>query len=181
MNKDIYDSPYTERRKNIFYESSREVLSNLPECNTMEEIEEKNELAMYEFFKVKQETFNTYLKRKFEVDGIFVFLNICFKKNFSISLPHMICVAFRNETNYAELFHLFLHSYNPILKTHIGVFPNLHDKFLYTFSLINANFDLEKCNSGFHYSTDKYQFVIKTSVQFDIILAYHEISKGESS
>lgn len=181
MSKDIYDSPsFNKRRKNIFYENSQSFLATMKECSTLEEIKRKNETATFEFFKTTPELFNQFLLQKFRIKSIIEFLDICHRKKINFTLPNNICVAFKNEANYAELSHFFLYHNNLVLRTYVGNFLNLHDKMLYKFILIHANFDLEKCTAGFHYSTDSFQFLIKNSALFDLTVAYNDVRKDES-
>ena len=56
---------------------------------------------------------------------------------------------------------------------------NLHNDDVGKFTLIRANFDLEaeknKFYFGYHFSTEKFKFFIKSSLQFDLTIVYQEI------
>ncbi len=90
-------------------------------------------------------------------------------------------VCFLEEATDAEELAIRLYNYQAtVIENSLGRTQlNLHDDTVRKFTLIRANFDLEtekkRFNYGYHFSTERFRFFIKSSAQFDLSIVYEEL------
>lgn len=173
-----------------FEDETREYES-LSEIVTIEDLIQKEKSSKSEAYKVSTALLNDFLKRRFEHD-LPDFMKLYSKAHFSglgfefegegIVLPVASTTAcYLGETNNPEHLAAYLADYQasvvrgPFGETRL----NLHNDTIYKFTIIRANFSLEaeknKFYFGYHFTTDKFRFFIKSSVQFDLTVVYEEL------
>lgn len=90
-------------------------------------------------------------------------------------------VCFLMETDDArELSSMLFHYQATVIENHLGMTQlNLHDDNVRKFTLIRAKFNLETekkhFNFGYHFSTEKFRFFVKSSSQFDLSVVYEAL------
>lgn len=175
-----FDSFENEARK---YES-------FPEIATIEELTQKELNSKGDAYKVPTTLFSNFLKQRFDHD-LPEFMKLYSKAHFSglgfefeegIVLPIASTTAcYFGKTSNPDRLAEYLANYQAsvVRSPFGGTRLNLHNDTIYEFTLIRADFNLEAEKSkfffGYHFTTDKFRFFIKSSVQFDLTVIYEEL------
>ena len=167
--------------ENPFEENEREHRS-LPKCETVSQLHKIDVSSNNEHVSVKKNILDEFLTKKFNINGIYGFMEIYSKfhigQSFWLPVPQDISVIFKTSSDPYDLAHFLGHSQSSIITSKNRSYLNLHNNRIYRFTLIRANFDIEQYSDlfyvGYHYDTEKFHFLIKSSIQFDLTVLYQE-------
>lgn len=176
----IFDPFETEERK----------YASLTELATVEELIEKESCSKHETYQAQTLIFNEFLKKRFGIDlpGFMQlytkehFKALGFKEEEGIALPvGPTTICYFAESSTPDILSQRLVNYQASVVPTLfgGTRLNLHNDTIYKFTIVRANFNLETAKSqfffGYHFTTDKFRFFIKSSAQLDITVVYEEI------
>lgn len=172
------------------FENEARKYESFPEIATIEELAEKELRSKSNTYRVSTQILSDFLKQRFDHD-LPEFMKLYSKTHFSglgfefeegIVLPIASTTAcYFGETNNPDQLAKFLANYQAsVVKNPFGgTRLSLHNDTIYEFTLIRAGFNLEaeknKFFFGYHFTTDKFRFFIKSSVQFDLTVVYEEL------
>lgn len=172
------------------FESEERKYESLQELTTVEDLLEKESGSKHETYRAKTELFNTFLQKRFGL-SIPDFMQMYTKEHFRVLSgieqegvvlpvgPTTIC--YFAESSNPEMLAKRLANYQAsVIPTPFGGTQlNLHNDTIYKFTIVRANFDLDSAKEhlffGYHFTTDKFRFFIKSSVQADLTVVYEEI------
>lgn len=177
------------RRFDPFEDENREYES-LPELATVEELIQKEATSKHEAYKTPTTLFSNFLQERFGKDlpsfmmlySQMHFNAIGFEAEEGFALPvgpTTICYLGESANPTELAAYLADYQASVVRSPFGGTRLNLHNDTVYKFTIIRASFSLEDekglFNFGYHFTTDKFRFFIKSSVQFDLTVVYEEI------
>ena len=155
---------------------------NLPKCKNVSELNKIDLSSSNMSISAPKNVFDSFLKEKFDIEGIFGFMEIYTKLHigeaFFLPVPENISVIFKVSNDPIDLSHFLTHYQSSIITTHNSSYLNLHNDTIYRFTLIRADFDWDKNANlfylGYHYETEQFHFFIRSSIQFDLTVLYQK-------
>lgn len=172
------------------FENEAREYESLPEIATLQELAQKEASSKSEAYRVPTAMLSDFLKQRFD-HNLPEFMKLYSKAHFSglgyefeegIVLPVASTTAcYLGESSNPECLAKYLADYQAsVVRKPFGrTALNLHNDTIYKFTIIRANFSLEAEEKqfffGYHFTTDKFRFFIKSSVQFDLTIVYEEI------
>ncbi len=181
MNEDSNIFHILTNLENPFEETERDH-RNLSKCETVDKLQTIDNSSLNVSVSAPKNVFDSFLKEKFDIDGISGFMEIYTKlhigESFSLPVPENITAIFKVSNDPFELAHFLAHYQSTIITTRYSSYLNLHNDSIYRFTLIRADFDWEKhanqfC-TGYHYETKQFHFFIRSSIQFDLTVLYQK-------
>lgn len=172
------------------FESEAREYESLQELGTVEELMQRESTSKSESYKAPTPVFSNFLQERFgknlpefmEMYSTEHFKALGFGSDAGFALPvGPTTIGYFGETSNPAKLANYLSDYqasvtkNPFGGTRL----NLHNDMVYKFTLIRAKFSLKDEKNrfffGYHFTTDKFRFFIKSSVQFDLTVVYEEL------
>lgn len=177
---------FSNKDDNFAVGSKKHFINSLPVCQSVTEVsaeEEKSSSDFYVVTMIPKEILDNFLKEKFKGLELFDFMKnyarLHMGQEFLLPVPEsIICMFYK--ANDVETLNRQINSYENILTRNLNDGPlNLHDNSIATFTLVEAtDLDFSKLWGGYQYSNGKFNFFIKSSIQFDLVIIYERKKQG---
>ena len=166
-------------------------LGILPNCQSVDIIKaEQEKLNPYftrvTLLKTPKKTLDAFLKEMFNGMELFDFMRTYAKLHIGeeFVLPvaeSIICMFYNLSSGSADIMNSIIELNSFILTENLNDGPlHLHDNSITTFTLVKADgVDFNDLWGGHKYSTDNFNFFIKSSNQFDLTVFYEEKKAGK--
>lgn len=156
---------------------------SLPLCNNVDELLQLANTHENQSVRTPREILNGMLHLKFHGIEVAEFMKIYTKlhigESFVLPIPPIVTCVFKEMDSPEDVQNFLEGHQRTIGQDSFGTFLNLHTDDVYEFTVIHANFNLEKEHNsiyhGYYYNENEYfAFFIKSSAQFDLTIVYSE-------